>query len=396
MTEHAELGASSSARWMACPGSVPLSRPYEARQSVYAAEGHVAHALAEARLGGAPGPTAGEVVEADGHKVVITAEMEDAVEVYTGVVEAIRKGADRAGFEIKVSILSVPPGAECYGTTDFVAVKARTLHVVDFKYGKGVAVHVAGNSQALFYALAAWETLKPDIDEIEIVIVQPRIDGAAPKVWTIDLIDLLMWRDNELLPAVQRILDGDKSLHDGPWCRFCPALAACPLKHDLAQAAAKLAFIGDGAPANVEDVSPAELADRLKLGMRLADWFAALQDEATLLIRRGEDVPGFKLVEGRAHRKWADDDKAIIAALMKRGRFDARQAESFYAPPELQSPAQLEKTLKRMRLNPAPLLEGLINRPAGKPALVTIDDPRPAMRLMTVQEAFRQSVEEDV
>jgi hypothetical protein len=380
---------------MACPGSVPLSRPYEARQSIYAAEGHVAHALAEARLSGAPGPAAGEVVEADGHKVVVTAEMEDAVEVYTDVVEAIRKGADRAGFEIKVSILSVPPGAECYGTADFVAVKARVLHVVDFKYGKGVAVHVEGNSQALFYALAAWETLKPDIDVIEIAIVQPRIDGAALKVWTLDLIDLLMWRDNELLPAVQRVLDGHKSLHDGPWCRFCPALAACPLKHDLAQQAARIAF-DDSVGANSDDIGPAEIANRLQLALRLADWIAALGDEATLLIRRGEDVPGFKLVEGRAHRKWADDDKATIAELMKRGRFDARQAESFYAPPELQSPAQLEKTLKRMRLNPAPLLEGLINRPSGKPALVTIDDPRPAMRLMTVQEAFRQSVEEDV
>jgi Protein of unknown function (DUF2800) len=107
-------------------------------------------------------------------------------------------------------------------------------------------------------------------------------------------------------------------------------------------------------------------------------------------------MPGFKLVEGRSHRKWADDDAAIIRELMGRGRFTHVDAERFYEPPALQSPAQLEKTLKRMKRNPAELLAGLIGKPTGKPALVTDDDPRPAMRLMSVQEAFRQSAEEEV
>ena len=408
MTQHAELGASSSARWIACPGSVPLSRPYEGRQSIYAAEGHVAHALAEADLTRRPRASVGDVVEADGHKVMITQEMDDAVDAYLDVVRPILAAADDGGFELKVTIKSAPLTADCYGTTDFTALVGRKLHVVDFKYGKGVKVNVAGNSQALFYALATYETLDlgDQIDEIEITIVQPRIDGAEKQVWTIDLIDLLIWRDSQFLPAVQRIIDGDKTLQDGPWCRFCPALAACPLKHDLAQVAARVAF--EDIPAetaldetghvilNAVDITGAELANRLKLSMRLADWIEALKDEATILIRRGEDVPGWKLVEGRSHRKWGVEPTEVLHELKARGGFPSHVLENFYAPPELLSPAQMEKTLKRLKRNPAELMEGLTVRPPGKPALVPETDPRPAMKIMSVREAFEKSVEDEV
>jgi hypothetical protein len=406
VTDHAELGASSSGRWMACPGSVPLSRPYEGRQSIYAAEGHVAHALAEADLTRRPRASVGDVVEADGHKVMITQEMDDAVDAYLDVVRPILDAADDGGFELKVTIKSAPLTANCYGTTDFTALVGRKLHVVDFKYGKGVRVQVAGNSQALFYALATYETLDlgDQIDEIEITIVQPRIDGAEKQTWTIDLIDLLIWRDSQFLPAVQRIIDGDKTLQDGPWCRFCPALAACPLKHELAQEAARTAFPDDihTDPAalafemahNSRDVSAVEIAQRLSLALRLADWIEALKDEATILIRQGEDVPGWKLVEGRSNRKWGVEPTEVLHELKTRGGFASHALENFYAPPELLSPAQMEKTLKRLKRNPAELMEGLIVRPPGKPALVPVNDPRPAMRIMSVREAFEKSVEE--
>jgi hypothetical protein len=385
---------------MPCPGSVPLSRPYEGRQTVYAAEGTVAHTIAAAALTGRRRPPVGETVELDGHKILVTQEMDDGVDAYLDVVRPILAAADDGGFELKVYIKSAPLTADCYGTADFVALVGRKLHVVDFKYGKGVRVHVAGNSQALFYALATYETLDlgDQIDEIEITIVQPRIDGAGKQTWTIDLLDLLIWRDSQFLPAVQRILDGDRSLQDGPWCRFCPALAVCPLKHDLAQEAAKIAFTDDlpylGLASNSQDVSPAEIAERLQLALRLADWIEALKDEAVILIRRGEDVPGWKLVEGRSNRKWAVDDTEVLHELKARGGFAAHTLENFYAPPELLSPAQMEKALKRLKRNPAELMDGLIVRPPGKPALAPIDDPRPAMRIMSVREAFEKSVEE--
>ena len=400
MNAHAELGASSSARWMNCPGSVPLARPYLGGSSIYAAEGTCVHTMAQAALADRPITPVGELVDVDGHSILVTQEMHDAVASYLDVVKPLLDVADDGGVEIKVHIKSVPPTAECYGTADFVAIVARRLFIVDLKYGKGVRVEVANNTQALFYALATYETLNLDddrIDSIEIIIVQPRIDGAERQSWVIDLIDLWMWRDDKLIPAVQRILDDDRSLADGPWCRFCAALAVCPLKHELAQLAAEQAF-GDDLDdmRNVDDVKPAELAERLTLGLRLADWIDALKQHAAVLIYQGEDVPGYKLVEGRSHRKWADEDGEILRELVERGKFTPQDAERFYKPSELQSPAGVEKTLKRIgRTQIQFLLAGLINKPPGKPALVTADDPRPAMTVMTAREAFQLSAAEE-
>ena len=396
---HAELGASSSARWMACPGSVPLARPYlGGPASSYAAEGTVAHTIAQASLAHEPVPAVGAVVETDGHSVIITQDMHDAVDLYLDIVRPLLAQAQDGGVEIRVHISSVPPTAECYGTADFVAVIGRKLFVVDLKYGKGVHVHVANNSQALFYALAVVETLHLDglIDEIEIIVCQPRIDGAERQSWTIDIIDLWMWRDAKLIPAVQRILDGDQSLQDGSWCRFCPALAVCPLKHDLAQAAAMQAFDDNFNVRNTDDLTPEEVAERLSLALRLEDWIDKLKEHAALTIHRGEDVPGFKLVEGRSNRKWAGEDSNVLRELVERGKFTPKDAERFYKPAELQSPAGIEKTLKRMgRTQIQFLLNGLINKPTGKPSLVLAADPRPAMAILTAREAFRMSATDE-
>jgi hypothetical protein len=400
MTEHAELGASSSARWLHCPGSVPLARPYlGGPASSYAAEGTVAHTIAQAALAKEPLPAIGAMVTVDGHEILVTEEMLDAVDEYLDIVRPLLAKAQDGGVEIRVHISSVPPTAECYGTADFVAIIGRKLFIVDLKYGKGVRVSVANNSQALFYALAVVETLHLDglIDQIEIIICQPRIDGAERQSWEIDIIDLWMWRDAKLVPAVQRILDGDTSLQDGPWCRFCPALAICPLKHGLAMQAAEDAFdTGFDDMRNNDDLPPEGVAERLNLALRLEDWIDKLKEHAALMIHHGEDVPGFKLVEGRSNRKWAGEDADILRELVERGKFTPKDAERFYKPPELQSPAGIEKTLKRMgRTQTQFLLNGLINKPAGKPSLVPANDPRPAMAILTAREAFRISATDE-
>lgn len=44
---HAAKGASSSARWMACPGSVVLEKFFHNEDTPYSREGSLCHALAE-------------------------------------------------------------------------------------------------------------------------------------------------------------------------------------------------------------------------------------------------------------------------------------------------------------------------------------------------------------
>jgi hypothetical protein len=381
---------------MACPGSVALSRPYDGRRSVYAAEGTVVHALAAASLVEAQRAPVGSVLEADGIQVVVTPEMDDAIDVYRNYVTAIRAQADWHAFEKKVTIWSAPPGVDCYGTADFAAISGRVLDVVDLKYGKGVAVDAENNSQALFYALAVYETIverakKPKpIDLIRITIVQPRRDGGQPKTWEIDLVDLFMWRDSQLLPAIDRIVKGDKTLTEGDWCRFCPALAYCPAKHQSAQELARAAFDGD----NSGDLTLTDLSDRLALAFRLEDYFVALKQEVETLIRTGESVPGWKLVEGRSNRKWSHDDTEVVRAIAWRTQIDP---DRLVKPLEALSPAQMEKQVKRLSpVSPAAAMQDLVVKPPGKPVLAPETDERPAMTFSSAREAFEASAADSV
>ena len=115
------------------------------------------------------------------------------------------------------------------------------------------------------------------------------------------------------------------------------------------------------------------------------------------MIHRGEEVPGFKLVE-KAGRTANGPAKiwTSCASWSTAAKFTPKDAERFYKPAELQSPAGVEKTLKRMgRTQTQFLLNGLINKPTGKPSLVPAADPRPAMSILTAREAFRLSATDE-
>lgn len=92
MYEHSKIGASSMSRWQKCPGSVRLSEGMDDTTSIFAAEGTVAHGIAEHILNHPFDPLSphlGETVEQDGHQITVTQEMIDAVAVYTDYIESI-------------------------------------------------------------------------------------------------------------------------------------------------------------------------------------------------------------------------------------------------------------------------------------------------------------------
>lgn len=81
---HSTLGPSSAGRWMRCPGSVRLTRHLEEAPSEYAAEGTLAHTIAERCL--VSGYDAfryiGEVHEVDGFTFTVTDDMAAYVQAY--------------------------------------------------------------------------------------------------------------------------------------------------------------------------------------------------------------------------------------------------------------------------------------------------------------------------
>lgn len=86
----------------------------------------------------------------------------------------------------------------------------------------------------------------------------------------------------------------------------------------------------------------------------------------------GEKIPGWKLVEGRSNRKYADVD-AVKNTLLAEGY----EPEQVLSKPEVLGVSALEKSIGKKAFNE--LLKDLVIKPVGKPTLVPESDKRPEL-----------------
>jgi hypothetical protein len=98
----------------------------------------------------------------------------------------------------------------------------------------------------------------------------------------------------------------------------------------------------------------------------LDTWSRAVRDRALALLQSGGSVPGWKVVEGRSNRRWANPDRAL-GDLIARGL--DRIAITDEKPRGL---AVVEKEAKRVQVD----ISDLLIKPAGKPTLAPADDAR--------------------
>lgn len=375
--KHCELSPSGSHRWSKCPGSIRLSREVGETRSIYAEEGTAAHALAEVCL--LSDVTA---YECDGEieGVEITDEMRDAVSLYVGYVLslALRTAPGESWIERPFDLDSLHPPAPMYGTSDFVCLtRDGVLHVVDFKYGAGVAVEVKDNLQLTYYALGAYLSLSrfaARINKVMLTLVQPRAphrDGPIRSVevnWT-ELVDFWV----ALSAAADAALAPDAPLVAGEHCRFCPALAQCPEVHRQALAIAQNQF-------ECEPFLPAALSSEAVARVLracddwLEDWLKAVREYALNELKSGRAIPGYKLVAKRATRKWVNE--AEVERWLKSHRLTRVGHEK-----SLRSVAQMEKAVGKK----FPIPASLYSAESSGVTVARESDPR---RAVTAGEEF--------
>jgi hypothetical protein len=328
MADHAPLSPSSASRWLACPGSAVLNENAPRRTSIDAATGTAAHLLAAAKLMSPDTASAiGTMLVVDGFEIVVDQEMEDTTTAYAGYVNSLG-GWQR--YEQRVTLEWLTPGV--WGTADAVAldVVGRRLHVVDLKYGRGVRVPVEGNWQMIVYALAA---LGPsnwaDIEELVLHVYQPRIGNVES--WAIKVDDLEPYKARliEGVNAIRAAMEDPwQYTRAGEWCKFCPQTATCPTLRKHVSDVAVLSF------------APAKQLETPALGAILAQadvvdlWIGSVRKEALDRALAGETVAGYKLVPKRAMRQWAVPPERLQGL-----------GVDVMAPPEVMSPAQLEKSV---------------------------------------------------
>lgn len=377
--KHALLGASSSARWLVCTPSARLEAMFPDEQSPYAAEGTIAHDLAESilrhKLEGKKAPKLDDY----------STEMIEAVNRYVDICEEkvnesrARSSDAEAMIEARLDFSRwVPDG---FGTGDMVIVADGILEVIDLKYGKGVPVSAIENTQMRLYALGAYDINEflYDIKSVRMTIVQPRLDSISTDEMALE--ELLDWGE-EIKPIAQRAFRGEGECTPCDYCNFCKARHTCRALADTCLTA----FYKDGGKLN-QLLTDSEVSDILAMKDLITKWIKGVYDFAYEKALSGEKQwPGYKLVEGTS-RRTITDPEAAAKTLLDNGY----KEEDIFKPRELEGITNLQKVLGKKGVTE--YLEAYIDKPEGKPTLVPESDKRPAINTVeTMMNEFDDEV----
>ena len=370
--DHALLSASSSSRWLACPPSAVANEAYPNQDTSFTQEGTLAHEVAEivarARLTEQP-------IEYPDNA---THEMIECAHEYVDYIEEQKKSNDATVLlEQKVDFSAWVP--EGFGTCDCLIIQDNTLIVIDYKYGQGVSVSAANNSQLKLYALGAMNDYGTvlGITNIEMHIFQPRLNNISKDCTTVD--ELLKWADKTVKPIADKAIKGKGKYAPGEHCRFCQHAGKCRALTRLCTEKVET----HGIIANVPILAPHEIADVLRMEPLITLWLKKVKETALTTLMNGEDLPGYKLVEGKlGNRKWTDD-RSVLLILNGAGYDDEEVTET-----KVLSPAQMDKAIGKKRV--AELLDAYIDRAPGAPTIAPETDKRPAYnRLAEAQNDFK-------
>lgn len=372
MSDHALLSPSGSHRWLHCTPSAVLETEFDNKSSPAAAEGTAAHALCEHKLK--------RMLHRRSKRPVSdynSDEMEEHTDAYVEFVSELLEKAKQnckdplVQIEQRLDLSEYVPGA--FGTADCLIIADGTLHVIDMKYGLGVLVSAEENPQLKCYGIAALSIYEDlyDIKEVALSIFQPRRENVS--TWTIPAEELRNWAENELKPKAQMAFNGEGEYCPGEWCQFCRAAVKC-----RARAEEKLRI------AEEEFKLPPLLTDNeieliLPMLPDITKWANDISAYALeMAVSRGKEWNGYKVVEGRSVRKYADED-AVAEAAKQNGYTDIYRKS-------LITLTEMQKLMGKKKFEE--ILGSLIIKPPGKPTLVPIADKRQAMNVSDAKNDF--------
>lgn len=370
MSRHAPCSPSSSFRWTKCTKSARINAEADDRGSPYAQQGTDAHSLCEHLVKKALGrrsrdPTA-DLSWYD-------QEMQECAEGYRdfviNAIEDIKKSCPDPyiGIEQRLDFSDWVP--EGYGTGDCIIVSDGIAHIIDFKYGIGLPVKATENTQLMCYGLGILETFGNlySIRRIRLSIYQPRRENVD--TWEISTEDLLKWADEVLKPAAKLAYAGEGEFKAGDHCIFCRIKDTCReradyyielMKHELED------------PTELTDEEIALILPKIE---GLVGWATDLKEYALQQALNGRKYKGFKVVEGRATRKYTDEAK--VAETVENAGYDPYEKKVLGI-------TAMSKELGKKKFEE--LLGGLVYKPKGKPVLVPDDDKRPEYSNVTIDD----------
>lgn len=379
-TQHANLSPSSAERWISCPASIRMTAEHaddiDDKDSPYALEGTIAHALAELEASHTFGLTTRKQYHAarrDWLKWFSAQRYPEGTydEMYGHVKDYIKFVAQRLklypGSRVLLEQRMDSGVPECWGTSDTVIFSPTHVEIIDFKYGAGMFVSAQGNPQLRLYGCGALDTygdMLGDTEKVYCTVFQPRMDNYDTEELTAD--ELRAWRDNVALPAARETAQPDARF--GPSaaaCKWCPVANICRVR---VEAATQEDF---GRKPEVIDAD--ELAELLHRIPDIKAWCASVEKYALeQSYGNGLQLPGWKVVMSGGKRS-ITDHAAAVQTLIDAG-YPAEQVADF----KTKAIGTLEKLVGKTKL-PELLGPELLRKGDGKESLVPASDPRPAV-----------------
>lgn len=379
---HSDVGPSSLARRIACPGSRNAERGQPDEGSTYARKGTGLHELAANCLtyGYDMRRYIGTEMEVEGE--VFTVDEADAELVQTYLT--LCRGLINEGTPAQVKFLVehrfdlTEVYAGLFGTADFVCVnkKLRRLDIVDLKTGRGVVVDAVDNVQLQAYALGALydpvcrHNGKLVVDTVRVHISQGE-NKVSDDMHVLDLVEFA----NEVAAALALTDDPNAERFAGGHCKFCKGAGACPALRDQSLAIARTAFGGSNAwiepPVAPTDLDPRGLADVMAAAHLIEIWLKSVKAHAHAQAEAGVEIPGWKLVQKRASRSWSRGEDEVIKRALDLGYPAAK-----IAPPKCLTPAQVEKVVGKAGMAD---FGDLVQKISSGTNLAATDDTREAL-----------------
>ena len=356
---HSVFGASGSSRYLACPGSVRASFGLPDTARYEAAEGTVAHGLAEQWL-------------RSGRKPVERLGTTETVKLFTGTYEIPIDAAMMAFVEQYVDWCNEAPGEHYHeqrvdysvltpipnqgGTADHFAARPRWLVLTDLKYGVADQIHAYQNPQVSLYALGV--IYEHDwlygFEKVTIRICQPRL-GHFDEWHTTkeELLQFADWAKGRMYQAWDPnppFVPGEKQ------CRYCKARLTCDAAIRWAERLIDDTFddeteregwdLRGHTPEqelyelpSIEPMSTARLANLVSWRKWAETLFKSAFDELDRRAKAGDIAPGWTLAEGKSSRRLEDKEGVIetldILGIPEEDAYDHK----------IKSPAKLEKML---------------------------------------------------
>jgi len=321
--KHAKLSASSSAKWLNCPGSINAEKGYKNESSIYANEGTLAHELADLCLktGNNTDFYIGKTV--DETDALIDAEMAIYVQEYVDYVLSHETSNSCLFTEEKVSFDNVVPDG--FGTMDAAIIDDNTsvCHVFDLKYGRGVKVSAIENTQAQLYAIGMLNELGflDAIKSFRLHIVQPRINNI--EYWDITCTDLIKFGEFVKERATLALSDNAKRVPGHKQCQWCRAKSDCKVLYNFTKEIVSSDF------ENLEDIDINVLNDNDKKNIldnkSLVElFFKSIESNVFETLISGKKFKGYKIVKGRSIRKWTDEAEPFLFKKLKSKAFEKK------------------------------------------------------------------------